>query len=373
MSFCTDRNAVDRRALPGLPHWVPEHTWNYLAHTGAGVPIRALARQANVHASTILRQVRRTEQRRDDPLIDTALRNLEARFRARIGCSSQQDQAAMPANKTSRTTKSDTDLLHEAARVLRRLCETGAVLAVASEMEKAVVLRDGPGGGHLRTAVTDSEIAAMLLLKDWISTGDSGRVRKYAITAAGKAALRGLLKDLPSTQDSGLAEDQSQFSAAQPTGFAPQRRRVRYGMAESPLIALARRREKDGTPFLADDLVNAGERLREDFELSHVGPQTAQNWEKFLTAGVVETAAGAGTGGHGATHARARVVAALSDLGPGLADVVLHCCCYLEGLENAEKKMGWSARSGKIVLRIALMRLKRHYDENNGSGGVMIG
>ena len=58
-----------------------------------------------------------------------------------------------------------------------------------------------------------------------------------------------------------------------------------------------------------------------------------------------------------------RVLSALHDLGPGLGDVALRCCCYLEGLEAAERKMGWAARSGKIVLRIALQRLKRHYDE----------
>jgi len=63
----------------------------------------------------------------------------------------------------------------------------------------------------------------------------------------------------------------------------------------------------------------------------------------------------------------------LQDLGPGLSDVVLRCCCYLEGLETVEKKLAWSARSGKIVLRIALLRLRRHYEETTGPGGPMIG
>ena len=47
-----------------------------------------------------------------------------------------------------------------------------------------------------------------------------------------------------------------------------------------------------------------------------------------------------------------RLARVLRDLGPGLSEIALRCCCYLEGLETAEKRMGWSARSGKIVLRI---------------------
>ena len=63
----------------------------------------------------------------------------------------------------------------------------------------------------------------------------------------------------------------------------------------------------------------------------------------------------------------------MGELGPGLGDVALRCCCYLEGLETVEKRLGWAARSGKIVLRIALQRLKRHYDVLHGPGGPMIG
>ena len=142
-------------------------------------------------------------------------------------------------------------------------------------------------------------------------------------------------------------------------------------MNDSPLLALARRRDKGGDPFLSDELVAAGERLREDFELSQMGPRVTQNWDRFMTAGVQGGTLPAALP-RGPEAARARIAAALRDLGPGLGDVALRCCCYLEGLEMAEQRMGWSARSGKIVLRIALQRLRRHYDDQ-GQAGAMIG
>ncbi|MFN3724140.1 MAG: DUF6456 domain-containing protein, partial [Paracoccaceae bacterium] len=150
-------------------------------------------------------------------------------------------------------------------------------------------------------------------------------------------------------------------------------RRIRTNLAESPLAVLGRRRDKDGKPFLENDLIRAAERLREDFELAQMGPRVAQNWERFLTAGDRGGFRPDAGHGEGPGRARDRVAAALRDLGPGLGDVALRVCCFLEGIETAEKRMGWAARSGKIVLRIALQRLRRHYEDQVGDRRNFIG
>lgn len=379
---------VQERLATGLPGWVPEEARRYLLHTEAGLSIRALARGEGAHASTVLRQVRRVETRRDDPLVDEALKRLVA---ARLPADPRpkrpepEDLDSMTAHPRNLKKAAEPDAAsvdREARRILRRLSESGAVLAVAPDLDRAVVMRDLPDGRSTRTAVLDRAVAQAFALKDWIArrSAGAGRVATYEITAAGRAALKRL-----------LAEDQAEREgfADAPGRFAEQhrdwgerhvaedgegRKRIRYNVAESPLAALARRREKDGAPFLAPELVAAGERLREDFELAQMGPRVTQNWDRFLTAGsdrgmFPQTAGRTG----GPESARSRVASALAELGPGLGDVVLRVCCFLEGLEAAEKRMGWAARSGKIVLRIALVRLRRHYDETEGRYGAMIG
>ena len=67
-----------------------------------------------------------------------------------------------------------------------------------------------------------------------------------------------------------------------------------------------------------------------------------------------------------------RARSALADLGPGLGDVALRCYCRLEALEAVEQTMGWSARSGKIVLRISLQRLARHYNDTKAAEALMV-
>lgn len=372
--------------------WLPRAVLHYLAHTESGAPIRALARDAGCHASTVLRQVRNYESRRDDMLVDSALRRLGRRVRADAdGWDDAGSCVEEVQMKDRNAAGADADpgqlsgerLTDEARRVLRRMCEAGAILAVAPGMDRAAVVRDTGDGRTLRRAVVDREIAEALALNGWIARVGEGRVLRYRITAAGRAVLGRMLAE-GENRALGLAEAAAPFDSATPAtramavaGGAADRggsRRPRYGPAESPLVALARRREHDGTPFLGPELLRAGERLREDFELAQMpADRTGFDWDRFLTGPQTRSGLpGLPGGGGGPEAARARVTGALRDLGPGLGDVALRCCCRLEGLEAAEKAMGWSARSAKIVLRIALQRLRSYY-ARLGDAGDLIG
>jgi len=365
-----------------LPKWVPQEAQRYLAHTETGDTIRELARKGGCAPSTVMRQVRKVEQKRDDPLIDEALTTL-SRLTPKdtvpfhgAGCpkppakdmDTMTDQTPFD-HADGQTPPDDATIAREARRILRRLSEPGACLAVAKDMEKAVVVRDLPDGRTTRTAVLDRPIAQAMALKDWITAQAKGKITRYTITAAGRAALRRFLAEDESAR-AGFAEAPMKFGDQhrdwafrdEPTLADDRPKRIRYNAAESPVMVLSRRRDKGGEAFLPPDLVAAAERLREDFELAQMGPRVAQNWDRFLTGGGRGEFSG-DSKGFGPESAKARVAAALADLGPGLGDVALRCCCYLEGMEQAEKRMGWSARSGKIVLRIALQRLKKHYDD----------
>jgi DNA-binding MarR family transcriptional regulator len=355
-----------------MPNWVPVAAQHYLAHTEDGHSIRALARAIDCHPSTILRQVRRFEGRRDDPLIDAALKALAVQTNL---TQSPQETKHMKMSGGFDETLTQERIDCEAKRILRRMCEPRAVLAVAREMETAVVVRENDEGESLRTAIVDREIAQAMALKEWISCpDDQNRIRRYFITNSGRAALRRLTA-ADENKAQGFAEQRGTLDPDVDGWTFPQeadgvRNRSRYYAIESPLLGLARRKDRDGTPFLSNDLVKAGERLREDFELAQIGGPSVRTFEAFLEK--IDYSADKMVP-EAALKARARVQAAMKDLGLGLGDVVLRCCCLLEGLEVTEKNLGWSARSGKIVLRIALQRLQVHYEETQGKFAPMIG
>lgn len=359
--------------VQNLPGWLPDAVKLYLDHTEDGLSYRALARRDGRHASTVMRAVRRYETRRDDPLLDEALAALVT---SADPCTTDltKDNATMSAPvRASSIAANEETIMAEGKRILRRLVEPGAVLAFAPDMEKAVVMREFSDGHSSRTAVVERTIAQAFALKDWITCRKPGRVATYEISAAGRAALRRMVGE---EARGGFAEAASGFDGPRgdwqdrvvETDAAP--RRIRYNLAESPVAVLGRRRDKDGKLYLEPELILAAERLREDFELAQMGPRVTQNWEGFLTGGCSGSRGGPGEGPKGA---RDRVALALRDLGPGLGDVALRVCCFLEGIETAETHLGWAARSGKVVLRIALQRLWRHYEEAYGRSGPLIG
>ncbi|MCP1337343.1 DUF6456 domain-containing protein [Futiania mangrovi] len=128
----------------------------------------------------------------------------------------------------------------------------------------------------------------------------------------------------------------------------------------TPLRTLARKTDGQGKPFLEPCEIAAGERFAHDFLMAARGPRVTQAWpgEAPPPGRRGPVAPPAGTREAAARQGLSR---ALSALGPGLADIVLAVCGQEEGLAAAETRLGWPKRSGKLVLKLALARLARHY------------
>ncbi|UVO50317.1 DUF6456 domain-containing protein [Sphingomonas sp. SUN019] len=128
-------------------------------------------------------------------------------------------------------------------------------------------------------------------------------------------------------------------------------RSVTVNLAESPLGWLRSRGLVDARQF------EAGERLRGDYERASIAPRVTMSWTARVDGG----------GGDGLTPGEAQVAAkrrfdaAIAATGPGLSDVLWRVVCAGEGLPAAEKELGWPARSGRVVLGLALDRLADHY------------
>lgn len=136
------------------------------------------------------------------------------------------------------------------------------------------------------------------------------------------------------------------------SGAKGKRRTVTVNLAESPLSWLHSRGHID------DHLYAAGERLRSDFERAQLGANVTMRWDavRIKTTGENDL-----TSSERAIAAKQRFDGALDEAGKGLADVLWRVVCGNEGLPDAERALGWPARSGKLVLRLALDRVADFY------------
>ena len=338
----------------------------YIAHVEGAAPLRRLAMATGRAASSVHKAVRRVEAMRDDPLIDRAFDTFGEAAKAVLRSAAAGRSADCKAESLMHTDLTEkpagaTDsayVTRVAAQVLERLCEPEAFMMIARNAEKAGVFSRRNRFRRPLSLLT-VEMASTLAARDWVRCVSRTEVSaKYAVSEAGRAWLR---------RHRATQADETPFRAQHAT---PGKRTVtradgatetlRVNLRESPLAWLATRAGSDGAPFLTPDEVEAGERLRADFEAAQMGPRVTQDWRAFLTPASGTRGPGAGPA-EGPTAARARVSSALEALGPGLADAALRTCCHLEGLETVERSMGWSARSGKVVLKIALQRLAIHY------------
>lgn len=131
--------------------------------------------------------------------------------------------------------------------------------------------------------------------------------------------------------------------------------RVTVNLAESPLGWLVRRGLVTVRQF------EAGERLRADFMRAQLSPRTTMAWD---AGPAVRGARGAPDGIDPTTaqlSAKRRFEAAVAATGSGLSDILWRVVCSGEGLETAERALGWPARAGKVVLLLALDRLADFY------------
>jgi hypothetical protein len=135
-------------------------------------------------------------------------------------------------------------------------------------------------------------------------------------------------------------------------GVAPRRRSVTVNVAESPLGWL------HAHGHLEDRLFDAGERLRTDYERAQLSPVVTMRWKPVRIRG---TAGASLTPTEGQVSARQRFDGAIAAAGKGLDDILWRVVCACETLPVAEKALAWPARSGKLVLRLALDRVADFY------------
>ncbi len=136
---------------------------------------------------------------------------------------------------------------------------------------------------------------------------------------------------------------------------AMRRRSVTVNLAESPLAWLRAHGLVDARHY------EAGERLRADYERAALAPRVTMRWDASPAASGRRGADAGLDLTVGQLAAKRRFDAAMAAAGPGLGDILWRVVCAGEGLPMAEKALRWPARSGKLVLCLALDRIAAHY------------
>ena len=244
------------------------------------------------------------------------------------------------------------DLDRDALRLLTRM--TGRDARLVRQPDERFRFAPAKGAGGRAGGAVDPQTISMLMGRGLIAADSHGRI---GITASGAALIRRRLAG-----GDGFAEQHQERGRITLDDSEFGRRQVTVNHDESPLAWLRRRKDRSGRPMIEASEFAAGERLRADYDRAHLMPRVTANW----AAAVAGKRRASGSNGvadltESALGARRRVEAALGALEPELAGLAVDFCCFLKGLEQIEHERQWPARSAKVVLRLALAALARHY------------
>ena len=132
-------------------------------------------------------------------------------------------------------------------------------------------------------------------------------------------------------------------------------RSVTVNLTESPLGWLKAR------GLVSERQFAAGETLRCDWERASLAPRVTMRWDAPPPGRAARGAPDPAAPTLLQLAARHRFEAAAAAVGDGLSGILWRVVCAGEGMREAERALGWPARSGRVVLGIALDRLADHY------------
>lgn len=232
------------------------------------------------------------------------------------------------------------------------------ILRAIKESGRAVPITNG--GWRIGSRKVSRALGDMLVRHDLLTTGDAGEL---VLSEAGYAWVRRAEHDAGKQGDmpqSTAYQRQHQSLDMQTVELDGRVERVAVNLCESPLGWLAGRKDKSGQSLLRKSHVEAGEKLRQDYEAGHFEGHLTAVYEPVPLAG------GRWVGVHmnaseRRVMAKAHYDAAMKAMGPGLSDVAFSVCCHQRGLTFTERELGWPSRSAKVILKIALDRLAEHY------------
>ncbi|MCD7059427.1 DUF6456 domain-containing protein [Pelagibacterium xiamenense] len=127
-----------------------------------------------------------------------------------------------------------------------------------------------------------------------------------------------------------------------------------------PLLAALARASGSRPAFLAPHHLEAARRVQRLFDKAHLTPRTTMAYSPIVTGGAPNGQASADITDMAAS-ARKALAALHARLPRDCAGVVIDVCGYEKGLQAVETERGWPRRSAKLVLRIGLDQLARHY------------